>query len=49
MDKLTLTLEPRTVTGKKVKHLRAAGMVPASICGRGVSSVAYTSRLVATP
>ncbi len=37
MDKLTLTLEPRSVTGKKVKHLRANGQVPASICGRGVT------------
>jgi large subunit ribosomal protein L25 len=43
MDKLTLTLEPRTVTGKKVKHLRAAGMVPASICGRGVTPVNYVT------
>ena len=37
MDKLTLTLEPRTVTGKKVKHLRAQGQVPVSICGRNVT------------
>ncbi len=36
MDKLTLTLEPRTITGKKVKRLRKAGLVPASICGKGV-------------
>lgn len=37
MDKLTLTLEPRSITGKKVKHLRANGQVPVSICGRGVT------------
>ncbi len=37
MDKQSLTLESRSVTGKKVKHLRAAGLVPASICGRGVT------------
>lgn len=43
MDKLTLVLEPRSVTGKKVKHLRAAGMVPASICGRGVTPVNYVT------
>ena len=38
MDKHVLTLEPRTVTGKKVKYLRAEGLVPASICGRGITS-----------
>ncbi len=41
MDKQTLTLESRSVTGKKVKHLRAAGLVPASICGRGVTPENY--------
>jgi large subunit ribosomal protein L25 len=41
MDKLSLTLEPRSVTGKKVKHLRAAGFVPASVCGRGVTPENY--------
>src|SRR5690349_4729292 len=43
MDKLTLTLEPRSVTGKKVKHLRAQGQVPVSICGRGVTSENYVT------
>ncbi len=38
MDKLTLTLEPRSVAGKKVKNLRKAGLVPASICGKGVQT-----------
>lgn len=37
MDTLSLELAPRSVTGKKVKHLRAAGLVPVSICGRGVT------------
>ena len=36
MDNPTLTLEPRTISGKNVKRLRKAGLVPASICGRGV-------------
>ena len=43
MDQLTLTLEPRTVTGKKVKRLRAEGLVPASICGRGVTPENYVA------
>ncbi|HEX6287789.1 MAG TPA: 50S ribosomal protein L25 [Herpetosiphonaceae bacterium] len=41
MDKLTLTLEPRSITGKKVKSLRKAGLVPASICGRGVPTETF--------
>ncbi len=41
MDQPTLVLEPRSVTGKKVKHLRSAGYVPASICGRGVTPENY--------
>ena len=43
MEKQTLTLEPRTVTGKKVKLLRAQGLVPASICGRGVTPENYVT------
>src|SRR3954452_10676611 len=43
MDQLTLVLEPRSVTGKKVKHLRSAGLVPASICGRGVTPENYAT------
>lgn len=38
MDKLTLQLEPRTITGKKVKNLRKAGVLPASICGKGIAN-----------
>lgn len=41
MDKHTLSLEPRTVTGKKVKTLRRAGLVPASICGKGIQSESF--------
>jgi large subunit ribosomal protein L25 len=36
MDNPTLTLEPRSISGKNVKRLRKAGLVPASICGKGV-------------
>jgi large subunit ribosomal protein L25 len=38
MDRLSVNLEPRTVTGKKVKQLRKQGIVPASICGKGVEN-----------
>ncbi len=41
MDQLSLTLQPRTITGKKVKNLRKEGLVPASICGRGVEPQNY--------
>ncbi len=39
-DTLTLTLEPRTVLGKKVKSLRKAGIVPAHLYGAGAGSQA---------
>lgn len=38
MEKLVLKLEPRTVVGKKVKNLRKEGLVPAAICGKGVTA-----------
>jgi len=38
MDRLMLTLSPRTITGKQVKNLRRQGLVPVSICGKGVQS-----------
>lgn len=41
MEKQSLRLEPRSVTGKKVKLLRRAGLVPASICGRGVPTETF--------
>lgn len=41
MDQYTLTLEPRTLTGKQVKRLRAAGYVPVAICGRGITPQNY--------
>ena len=35
-DKITLTLDQRTVTGKKVGRLRRAGILPATVYGKGV-------------
>ncbi len=39
-DTLTLTLEPRTILGKKVKSLRKAGVVPVHLYGQGIESQA---------
>ncbi len=33
-EKFTITAEPRTITGKQVKQLRRAGMIPAIIYGQ---------------
>ncbi len=38
-DSISLKLDPRTVTGKAVKHLRSAGTVPAVIHDHGKESV----------
>lgn len=38
MENVTLKLEPRSITGKKVKQLRRAGLIPASICGKGIAT-----------
>lgn len=38
-EKIELTLEPRTVTGKAVKHLRKEGIVPAVIHDHGKDSI----------
>ena len=38
-DAISLTLEPRTVTGKAVKHLRRNGQIPAVIHDHGKDSV----------
>lgn len=38
---MKLTLEPRTVTGKKVKSLRKQGLIPASICGKGIENANF--------
>ena len=39
-DRLTLSATNRTVLGKKVKHLRREGILPANVYGRGVDSTA---------
>lgn len=38
MERPTVNLEARTITGKNVKRLRKQGIVPASICGKGVEN-----------
>src|SRR4051812_4022037 len=38
-DSISLTLEPREVMGKAVKHLRAGGQIPAVIHDHGKPSV----------
>jgi large subunit ribosomal protein L25 len=38
-DTINLTLEPRTVTGKAVKHLRKSGHIPAVIHDHGKASL----------
>ena len=35
-ESIKLSLEKRTVTGKKVKYLRTAGLLPATVYGKGV-------------
>lgn len=35
-EEITLSLEPRTLTGKKVNRLRRAGILPATVYGKGV-------------
>lgn len=39
-ERLTIKAQPRTVLGKKVKRLRADGILPANIYGRGLPSTA---------
>jgi len=38
MARPVVTLQPRTITGKKVKQLRRQGIAPAAICGKGVEN-----------
>lgn len=38
-DSISLTLEPRTITGKAVKHLRRSGHIPAVIHDHGKASL----------
>ena len=39
-DDITLQLDQRTVTGKKVRYLRRDGIIPGNVYGRGLASVA---------
>lgn len=38
-DSIDITLEPRTITGKRVKHLRSSGKIPAVIHDHGRDSI----------
>ena len=40
MAEVRLTVDPRMVTGKKVKSLRRQGLIPAHLYGRGTESLA---------
>jgi large subunit ribosomal protein L25 len=40
MEAIELQASPRTVLGKKVRHLRRQGMIPANLFGHGVASQA---------
>ncbi len=44
MADVQLTVDPRTVTGKKVKALRRQGIVPAHLYGRGTESLALQAQ-----
>lgn len=46
-DSINLTLEPRNVTGKAVKHLRSEGTVPAVIHDHGKDSIVVQGNAVA--
>ncbi len=45
-DDLTLQLEPRAVTGKRVRRLRRDGIIPGNVYGRGLPSVAVQAPLL---
>lgn len=40
-----LTVEKRTITGKKVKKLRKEGLLPANVYGKGINSLAVQVKL----
>lgn len=39
-EKYTLSLEPRSILGKKVKRLRRSGILPATVYGKGIEPIA---------
>lgn len=47
MTKITLSLEDRKVTGKKVKQLRKQGIIPANVFGKKIKSTAVQVRATA--
>ena len=44
-DEAQLTLNPRAITGKKVRFLRREGLVPGNLYGRGLDSLAIQAPL----
>ena len=44
-DEALLTLNPRAITGKKVRFLRREGLVPGNLYGRGLDSLAFEAPL----
>lgn len=44
-DEAQLTLNPRAITGKKVRFMRREGLVPGNIYGRGFDSLAFQAPL----
>lgn len=45
-DDLTLQLEPRSITGKRVRRLRRDGIVPGNVYGRGMESISVQASLL---
>ena len=45
-EKVALTLEKRSILGKKVTRLRREGLVPGNVYGRGLESVSVQAPLV---
>lgn len=43
-DRITLTLEPRNIIGKKVRNLRRLGVVPVHLYGPGIESLSLQSQ-----
>ena len=42
MEKIDLQVEERTLTGKKVKHLRSEGIIPAVVYGHDLKAIALS-------
>ncbi len=45
MERIKIEVEPRKVTGKKVKKLRSEGLIPANIFGKDIKSISVQVNL----